>query len=193
MVDLSAGPAGRNAWRVYSGEGKDNGVVRRRTLRPRLVALAPTAGTVVRDAGGWLFDRAMSGWDVTVLVADCADTRPLDILGVRVVDIEFGLTSAKPGARPQAVAVDAGLLTSDTRVHEGMLRLLDKSLAQEVTLWGTRWPGEFRAHAIPVRHRLTSAARAFKSAALTAACEPVRTDTVERFRRCELSAGGDRG
>src|SRR3546814_1101974 len=36
-------------------------------MRYRLDVVAPTVAEVVRNAGGWLVDRAMAGWDVTVL------------------------------------------------------------------------------------------------------------------------------
>ena len=50
-------------------------------MRYRLDVVAADVADVVRFAGGWLFDRAMAGWDVTVLVADHPDERPLRILG----------------------------------------------------------------------------------------------------------------
>src|ERR1700688_3322744 len=51
------------------------------SLRPRLAVLAPSVVEVVRSAGGWLFDRAMAGWNVTVITSDHSDSRPLQILG----------------------------------------------------------------------------------------------------------------
>ncbi|WP_343575423.1 hypothetical protein [Mycobacterium sp.] len=50
-------------------------------MRYRLDVVAADVADVVTFAGGWLFDRAMAGWDVTVLVADHVDERPLRILG----------------------------------------------------------------------------------------------------------------
>ena len=55
----------------------------RQSLRPRMTAIAPSAAEAVQYAGGWLFDQAMAGWDVTVVTVDDGDPRPLDILGVR--------------------------------------------------------------------------------------------------------------
>ena len=56
-----------------------------------MAALAPSMVDVVRSAGGWLFDRVMAGWDVTVITPDHSDSRPLQILGVRVRDLETTL------------------------------------------------------------------------------------------------------
>ena len=47
-----------------------------------------TVAEAVRFAGGWLFDRVMAGWDVTVIVANRDDDRPLKILGATAVDLE---------------------------------------------------------------------------------------------------------
>jgi hypothetical protein len=48
---------------------------------------------VVTRAGGWLFDRVMGGWDVTVFVADPADVRPLQILGTQTLDLDYAFGS----------------------------------------------------------------------------------------------------
>src|SRR3974377_1817445 len=57
-------------------------------MKSRLPVVAPGVVDVVQFAGGWLFDRAMAGWDVTVLLADHSDCRPLHILGARILDLE---------------------------------------------------------------------------------------------------------
>ena len=46
-------------------------------MRYRLDVVALSVLEVVTHAGGWLCDRVMAGWDVTVRVADHADERPL--------------------------------------------------------------------------------------------------------------------
>ena len=51
-------------------------------MRYRLDVVAPSVPEVVRFAGGWLVDRVMAGWDVTVLIDTNEDLRPLEILGV---------------------------------------------------------------------------------------------------------------
>lgn len=50
-------------------------------LRYRLDVVAASAVDVVQSAGGWLYDRAMAGWEVTVLLPQGCNTRSLRILG----------------------------------------------------------------------------------------------------------------
>ena len=82
MVARSVASADRRVLRVHE--------LARRSIwpcmRPRLTVLAPSVVEVVRSAGGWLFDRAMAGWDVTVITSDHSDSRPLRILGASVRD-----------------------------------------------------------------------------------------------------------
>ncbi|HYY00661.1 MAG TPA: hypothetical protein VE908_14120, partial [Mycobacterium sp.] len=94
-------------------------------MRYRLDVVAADAVDVVRFAGGWLFDRAMAGWDVTVLIADRPDDRPLQILGVEVLDLEDALASVETRPQPQALAAAADLFDCDSRVRRGVLQALD--------------------------------------------------------------------
>jgi hypothetical protein len=69
--------------RAAAGAG---GAARRalhRTPRYRLHVWCSNLVELIRLTGGLVFDRAMDGWDVQVLTSDCADHRPLRILGVR--------------------------------------------------------------------------------------------------------------
>jgi hypothetical protein len=140
-------------------------------MRYRLDVVAASVADVVRFAGGWLFDRAMAGWDVTVLVADHPDGRPLQILGARMLDLEDALASVDYRPRPQALAVAADLFGGDSRVRQGVLQALDHGVT-EVTLWGESWPAELADSVGLVQHRLSMAARTFKGQALAAAAVP---------------------
>jgi hypothetical protein len=159
-------------------------------MRYRLDVVAPSVPEVVRFAGGWLVDRAMAGWDVTVLVSTEADTRPLDILGVETYDLEAALEEWADRPHPQtvAVAVAADLFVSDARVRRGVLDALDNGLT-EVTLWGEHWPAELDSTVSSVHHQLSAAARAFKAQALVAAADPdaATVGDTETFR-CGLAA-----
>ena len=111
-------------------------------MRYRLDVVASGVVDVVRFAGGWLFDRAIAGWDVSVLLTDLADHpdgRPLQILGAQIVDLGEALASVESGAesrpRPQALAAAADLFGCDPRVRQGVLQALDHGVT-EVTLWG---------------------------------------------------------
>ena len=137
-------------------------------MRYRLDVVAPTALDAVRFAGGWIYDRVMAGWDVTVLIGGDEDVRPLDILGAEVRDLESVLASWEDRPHPQTVAVAGDLFAVDGRVRAHVLNALDQG-ATEVTLWGDSLPAELDNSVDSVQHRLSAAARAFKTQALAAA------------------------
>ncbi len=144
-------------------------------MRYRLDVVAASVLDVVRFAGGGLFDRAMAGWDVTVLLtdhtADHPDDRPLQILGAQTLDLEYALASVETRPRPQALAAAADLFGCDSRVRQGVLQALDHGVT-EVTLWGQTWPAELDDSVGLVQHRLSMAAQTFKAQALAAAAAP---------------------
>jgi hypothetical protein len=158
----------------------------RYSLRPRLTAIAPSTAEVVRSAGGWLFDQVMAGWDVTVLTADHGDSRPLEILGARVRDLEAILALPLVGGCLQAVAVRADLYESDERVRRMVLRAVGEGQA-DIRFWGDFRHEEPGAGADRLSHRLSFAAQAFKAQALAAAAasaDPAGVaQDVELFRR----------
>jgi len=161
---------------------------RRHLLRHRLVVVAPDMIELVRFAGGWLFDRAMAGWDTTVLVADPSDIRPLQILGVHVVDLEAAMASTVRSPQPNALAVAASLYSSDADIRHGLNTILNEG-STDVLLWGDEWPTEIDCRLGSVRYRLSDATRAFKAQALAAAAAPLDSiGVVETFRSTELAS-----
>ncbi|OBH49966.1 hypothetical protein [Mycobacterium sp. E2479] len=151
-------------------------------MRYRLDVIAATVLDVVRFAGGWIFDRAMAGWDVSVLVADHPDDRPLQIVGAQMLDLEEALASVQSRPRPQALAAAADLFGCDARVRQGVLQALDHGVT-EVTLWGEDWPSELDDSVGVVQHELSMAAQTFKAQALAAAAAPqTAIGHVETFR-----------
>lgn len=143
---------------------------------------------VVKAAGGWLYDRVTAGWDVTVLIADVGDARPLEILGARTLDLASVLTQWERWPHPQTIAVSAQMFDSHSRVRYGVLAALEHGLT-EVTLWGAV-PAELNP-AVDVRqHRLSAAARAFKAQALLAAgvTGPVAPVTGAELFTCGVAA-----
>jgi hypothetical protein len=145
-------------------------------LRYQLNVVASTTADVVRSAGGWLYDSARAGWDVNVLVADGGDPRPLSILGASALDLDGDfLSTVRSASRGEALAVSADLLDADARVRDEIVRVLKRGIT-EVTVWGTQWPAGFGRQGDSVQHRVSAAARAFKSHALVAA--DVSTDAV---------------
>ncbi|MFD0689522.1 hypothetical protein [Actinomadura fibrosa] len=148
--------------------------------------LAPDPAEAVRLAGGWLFDRVSAGWDVTVLTAGGAGTRPLRILGARAARLETVLACPLRIPRPRALAVHEGLYRSDARVRRLVLDALGGGTA-EVRLWGGDCATDLDDAAGPVCHRPSRAARAFKAQALAAAALPDDAwQGVETFRHCDL-------
>ena len=145
-------------------------------LRYRLNVVASTTEDVVRSAGGWLYDSARAGWDVNVLVAGGGDPRPLAILGATALDpAEDFVSTIRSASHGGAFAVSADLLGADARLRNEIVRVLKRGLT-EVTVWGTRWPAGLGRQGDSVQHRVSAAARAFKSHALVAA--DVSTDAV---------------
>ncbi|ORV81365.1 hypothetical protein AWC11_26355 [Mycobacterium interjectum] len=149
-------------------------------LRYRLDVVAASAADVVQSAGGWLYDRVMAGWEVTVLLPHGCDTRPLRILGVRTVasdgEPDPGGEPDPAGARSHSLAVSAEAFAADPRVREKVLEAIGDRLT-EVALWGDGWPLAVDRAMTQAQHVLTAAARRFKGYALAAA--GIGCDTVD--------------
>ncbi len=146
-------------------------------LRYRLDVVAASTADVVASAGGWLYDRVMAGWEVTVLLPHGCDTRALRILGVRTLDSDEQPDPA--GARSHSLAVSAEAFTADARVREQVLEAMGDRLT-EVALWGDGWPLAVDRAMTRTQHVLSMAARRFKGYALAEAgigCGPV--DPIE--------------
>jgi hypothetical protein len=156
-------------------------------MRYRLDVVAPGVLDAVKFAGGWLYDRAMAGWDVTVLLdRDGEDVRPLEILGAVVMDLESVLQAWAQRPHPQTVAVSADMFAADPRVRMHVLTALNQGMT-EVTLWGEQWPAELESNVDSVRHELSAAARAFKAQALTAVGNTDGVGYIETFRCGEMA------
>jgi hypothetical protein len=122
----------------------------------------------MRFAGGWIYDRVMAGWDVTVLLDNDRDLRALQILGAETLDLESVLAAWEERPHPQTVAVAAEFFERDPRVLAHVRKALDQG-ATEVTLWGECVPAELDHDVDSAAHHLSAAARAFKARALAAA------------------------
>jgi hypothetical protein len=155
-------------------------------LRYRLDVVAGSAVDVVQSAGGWLYDRVMAGWEVTVLLPGNDDTRSLRILGVGVVDTESEFVPTAMGSTSQTLAVSAEAFTADARVRDKVLKSLDDRLT-EVALWGDGWPLGVDRGMTRVQHVLSAAARKFKGYALAAAGIPGTSVEPTETLLCESS------
>lgn len=167
-----------SAARAAQGEG----------LRYRLDVVAASAVDVVRSAGGWLYDRAMAGWEVTVLLPQGCDPRSLRILGVRASDLDSAL--AAPGAGSTSLAVSAEAFAADERVRDAVLASLDNRLT-EVTLWGDGWPLGVNRATTRAQHLLSGAARMFKGYALAAEGISDVTVAATEALLCDVGSGSD--
>lgn len=151
--------------------------------RYRLHVIAPSVVNLVESVGGWLFDRAKAGWEVTALLASTGeDPLPIRILGGEVAALESGLQWRR--GRPDALALAADLCCQHNRIREKLQLALDFERT-EVALWGQTWPTELDsiANVDIVEYRLSIAARAFKARALAAAAKPAEpVPAVEMIR-----------
>ncbi|WP_290049102.1 hypothetical protein [Nocardia nova] len=154
----------------------------RRSLRYQLVVVADNPVEVVSRAGGWLFDRAVAGWEVTVAVDAPGDIRPLMILGLGVLDLGCVLRCRRQLPIPHAFAVAGDLSALGEPAREWAHRYLG-SARTDVRFWGdTEYRDTSFAQASPTQYVPTRAARAFKAYALEAVgMRPPATD-VEFFR-----------
>ncbi|MFI5717604.1 hypothetical protein [Nocardia sp. NPDC051750] len=139
----------------------------RRGSRMRMVVLAANASDAVRGAGGWLFDRSMAGWDITVLADSMTDSRSVRILGADARDLSSALGPRVRGSQPQALAVSSALLAGNARVRDEVLGVLDRGVT-EVTVWGRGRPAALEGRMGSTAHRLSRAAWVFKCHALHA-------------------------
>lgn len=136
-----------------------------RFARYELDVIGAEVADVVACAGGWLFDRVMAGWDVTVAVPAGLDVAALGILGVRTLSSDRFLDS-RPATRALAVA---GPLCNGDRLVRELVGAALRSARTEVTVWGDAWIPTLGSRGSAVRHELSSAARVFKAQALSAA------------------------
>jgi hypothetical protein len=162
-------------------QGTRSGLATGRHGKYQLDVTACDVADVVRSAGGWLYDRARAGWDVTVVVSHDDDVTPLRILGVRTeqANAEADAT-APPTAR--ALAVSACAIADNGPLRDDVLRALKRGLT-EVTLWGDSGARGIERGVDSVDHVLSAAARAFKSHALRAAGVDEPVGTIESFQR----------
>src|ERR1700721_77695 len=95
------------------------------SVKYRLDVVASSPADVVDCVGGWLYDRVRAGWEVNVLLPQRCDSRPLQILGIQVADLDWRILSASKEYAARGLAVRADLFASDARVREGGFHPLD--------------------------------------------------------------------
>lgn len=153
-----------------------------KTLQYELNVVAADVTAVVSAIGGWLFDRAMAGWRVSVAADACADERALRILGVKAVDLT-GLWST------EADAVTMTAIGTDRFESGDHVRAVRRS-GTGVVFFGAHGPAGLSGAVDHVQYQPSAAALAFKAHALViAGADPGSTGQVETLFRYGRSAG----
>jgi hypothetical protein len=88
------------------------------SVKYRLDVVASSPADVVGSVGGWLYDRVRAGWDVYVLLPQRCDSRPLQILGIQVADLDWQILSARTEYAARGLAVSADMFASDARIRQ---------------------------------------------------------------------------
>jgi hypothetical protein len=142
--------------------------------------MAHSAADVVCNLGGLLFDRRGLGWDTLVLLDDCADIRPLRIVGADCAELEASLDLSEY-PRPAAIATSVQLYRSDPRVCTRVNAAIDIG-STEVVLWGDTDSVDPRPQLVVVTHHASQVAATFKTHALAAVgVQPAADMAVEKF------------
>ena len=141
------------------------------STRYQLCVLAHDIGELVDSAGGWICDRTLAGWDVSVALSEPHDLRPLQILGVTTLLTHQRFASVNDGGATTSIAVAPGIFENNDHIRGAVLQALDRP-AIEVTFWGPSLPSVLHGQLARRQHRLSDAARAFKTHALAAAAVP---------------------
>jgi hypothetical protein len=146
------------------------------SARYRLEVMTRCAADAVRCVGGWIFDRAMQGFDVDVLLPHRADARPLEILGANIRELSPAASNGRQAPGPLTIVISTDLWSQDMHpcMHAGL-----HTRTPQIFFWGDTGPAELPGD--PVQHHLSAAARAFKAQALIAADLAPTVDPDETF------------
>jgi hypothetical protein len=139
------------------------------STRYHLCVVARDVSELVDLAGGWMCDRTLAGWDVSVAVSEPRDLRPLQILGVTTVVTHQRFGSINDGTA--SIAVAPGIFENNDQIRGVVFQALNQGDI-EVTFWGPSIPSDLHGQLDRRQHRLSGAARAFKTHALAAAAVP---------------------
>ena len=149
--------------------------------RYRFQVVAANITDAVMSIGGLIFDRAMAGWDVSVVVDGgtdrVIDDRPIRILGGRLAR---RLENHVALARPHMLAVATDVMVKSEAVR-GQVLAAGNDNAAEVLLWGRHHPTNLNCRFVAARHRPSAAAQVFKSQALAAGGALVSQQADEGF------------
>jgi len=150
--------------------------------RYQFQVVAANVVDAVMSIGGLIFDRAMAGWDVSVVVGGGADRviddRPIRILGGRVARRLEDRVGLLP--RPHLLAVATDVMVKSEAVRRQVLAAGNDKEA-EVLLWGRHHPTNLNCRFVAAGRRPSAAAQVFKSQALAAGGALVSQQADEGF------------
>lgn len=148
---------------------------RGRSTPRQLILFGRNANEAADAAGGLIFDRATSGWEVRVYLASCPDDRALRVLGAEGQALAKAFTSGLFSFQADVVVADLRLVRDDERVRQRIVISAQRK-ETDILLWGGDRPGDGLGW---VEYRLSMAARAFKQHAVRAGSD---ITVVERFQ-----------
>jgi hypothetical protein len=151
----------------------------------RLDVFSDSVREVVAEAGGWIVDRVLAGWRVT-LITDAEDGECAGrILGCEVTIGSEITDASRP--RPYGIVLTSARCRTDSQLQQCIANARDRQIA-EISLIGVRPSGRCCDPRLrPVVHRLSPAAQAFKAHALLAVGLPDSSVGVtERFLSAAL-------
>jgi hypothetical protein len=130
-----------------------------------LDVVASDVGDAVGSAGGWLYDRSRAGWLVTAFVPEHCDPRPLHILGVKTLSIDYWIVCSD--RHPRGLAVAADVVADNSRARSAVFAALESGVTH-ISVWGSKRSCSLARRIDDGQHQLSAAARAFKSQAIAA-------------------------
>ncbi|MEE4023436.1 hypothetical protein V1Y59_10135 [Gordonia sp. PKS22-38] len=153
-------------------------------MKYQLDIISDCVDDLVQHAGGWIYDRATAGWEVTVSLPLGVDRRPIQILGAHTTLLDLS-RDRLPCSRP-AIATSVAMCRRDARLAAMLTDAYRDDT--EITLWGDGDTVDDDLARGAVSHRLSVAARAFKAQALAAVgSRPTIVGRHETFRTSKVS------
>lgn len=101
----------------------------------RILVIGSDSADVVRFVGGWICDRALSGWRVTVALKNTTDTEPIVILGAKPIPFEAVAPDLPDVRWPCALAMAGDIFAEDSKVNR-VLSSCRREALPDVMVWG---------------------------------------------------------
>lgn len=152
-----------------------------RQLVYRIAVVGRSPVEVVRQIGGWIFDRAAQGYHVTVITEDVADASVMRILGAHSVSLAEADTAGED-PQPDVVMVSTGLCRERRTVRSAIGAMI-RGKATRVLLFGDDVTSDTNPTVRIVDYPLSIATTAFKTQALHSLSVPAQCGGFEVFAR----------